>query len=88
MTTGVVFVAALGTVGILFLIRFLIALHEELFPRAEHGVANHSEWDIEIEHPSPGIARAVPRRRASDNGHSTQDREQQIKEGPHFTWES
>jgi hypothetical protein len=80
--------AAICCGGILFLIRFLIALHEELFPRAEHGVANHSEWDIEIEHPSPGIARAVPRKRTSDNGRSSQDREQQIMEGPHFTWES
>jgi hypothetical protein len=86
--TSTLFMAAICAGALAFLIRFLIALHEELFPRAEHGVANRSEWDIEIEHPSPGIARAVPRQRASDNGHSSQDREQQIMEGPHFTWES
>jgi hypothetical protein len=80
--------AAICCGGILFLIRFLIALHGGLFPRAEHRVANRSEWDIEVEHPSPGIARAVPRQRAGDNGRSRQDREQQIMEGPHFTWES
>ena len=85
--TGVVVVAALGTGGMLFLIRFFIALHRELFPPAEHRVANRSEWDIKIEHPSPGIARAVQRQGTSNSGRSSQDRRQQIMEGSHYTWE-
>lgn len=64
--TATLVLAAICCGGILFLIRFLIGLHQEgggQAPRVER-ILPHSiiDWDVDVEEsPSPGVKHAIPR---------------------------